>query len=83
MLHTMFQDQRTSGFCKRFIKVFTIYGHGGHLRHVTWPIYINFGSPFPRMFKGGRISDGCQLNGYTISSPCEPKGKQNVFLLTL
>ena len=25
------------------------YGHGGHLGHVTWTIYINFGSPFLRM----------------------------------
>ena len=27
---------------------FTIYGHGGHLGHVTWTIYIyiNFLSPF-------------------------------------
>ena len=22
------------------------YGHGGHLGHVTWIIYINIGSPF-------------------------------------
>ena len=29
-------------------KVFTIYGHGGDLDHVTWTIYINFRSPFPR-----------------------------------
>ena len=28
--------------------VFTIYGHGGHLGHVTQTIYINFLSPFPR-----------------------------------
>ena len=28
--------------------VFTIYGRGGHLGHVTWTIYINFLSPFPR-----------------------------------
>ena len=28
---------------------FTIYGHGGHLGHVTWIIYINFLSPFLRM----------------------------------
>ena len=28
--------------------VFTIYGHGGHLGHVTWTIYTNFRSPFPR-----------------------------------
>ena len=45
----MFQDHRTSGFWRRrFIKVFTIYGRGGHLGHVTWIIYINFRSPFPR-----------------------------------
>ena len=28
--------------------VFTIYGHGGHLGHVTGTIYINFLSPFLR-----------------------------------
>ena len=37
---------------KIFLKVFTIYGRGGRLGHVTscmtWTIYINFGSPFPR-----------------------------------
>ena len=27
---------------KNFFKVFTIYGHGGHLGHVTWTFYINF-----------------------------------------
>ena len=27
--------------------VFTIYGHGGHLGHVTWTIYTNFCSPIP------------------------------------
>ena len=44
MIHAKFQDHRTSGSGK----VFTIYGHGGHLDHVTWTIYINFRSPFPR-----------------------------------
>ena len=33
---------------KRIFKVFTIYGRGGHLGDVTWTIYINFHSPFPR-----------------------------------
>ena len=28
--------------------MFAIYGHGGHLGHVTLTIYINFRSPFPR-----------------------------------
>ena len=29
-------------------KIFTHYGRGSHLGHVTWTIYINFRSPFPR-----------------------------------
>ena len=33
---------------RRFLKVLTIYGRGGHLSHVTWTIYTSFGSPFPR-----------------------------------
>ena len=39
MLQAKFQDHRTSG---------SVYGHGGHLGHVTWTIYTNFRSPFPR-----------------------------------
>ena len=36
MLHVKFQDHRTSGSEEEdFLKVFTIYGHGGHLGHVT------------------------------------------------
>ena len=35
MLHTKFQDHRTSGSEKNILKLFTIYGHGGHLGHVT------------------------------------------------
>ena len=48
MLHAKFQDPRPlgSGEEDRFLKVFTIYGHGGHLGHVTWIIYIHIGSPF-------------------------------------
>ena len=34
---------------KKIFMVFIIYGHGGHLGHVTWTIYINFRSPFLRM----------------------------------
>ena len=41
MLHAKFQDHRTSG-SGGFLKVFTIYGHGRHLGHVTCTIYINF-----------------------------------------
>ena len=49
MLHAKFKNHRTSGSGEEdFLKVFTIYGRGGHLGHVTWTIYTNFGSPFPR-----------------------------------
>ena len=49
MLHTKFQDHSTSGSGEEdFLKVFIIYGHGGHLGNVTWTIYINFCSPLPR-----------------------------------
>ena len=49
MLHTKFRGNRPARFWRRrFLKVFTIYGHGGHLGHVTWTFYINFRSPFPR-----------------------------------
>ena len=47
MLLAKFQDHRILVLEKIF-KVFTIYGHGGHLGNVTWTIYINFPSPFPK-----------------------------------
>ena len=47
MLHAKFQDPRPLGSGKEdFLRVFTIYGHGGHLGHVTWIIHIYIGSPF-------------------------------------
>ena len=49
MLNAKFQDHRTS--CSRegrFLKVFTIYRHWGHLSHVTWTIYTNVCATFPR-----------------------------------
>ena len=49
MLHAKFQDHMSSGYWgRRVLKVFTIYGRGGPLGHVTWTIYINFRSPFLR-----------------------------------
>ena len=48
MLHAKFQDHRSSGSGgEDFLKVFTIYGHVGHLGNVTWTIYINFLSHCP------------------------------------
>ena len=41
MLHVKFQVHQTAG-SGDFSKVFTIYGHGGHLGYVTWTIYITF-----------------------------------------
>ena len=48
MLYAKFQDHRTSCSEEVFLKVFTIYGYGGHLGHVTWTIYTSFCFPFPR-----------------------------------
>ena len=48
MLHTKFRGNQPAGSREDFCRVFTINGHGGHLGHLTWTIYINFGSPFPR-----------------------------------
>ena len=48
MLHAKFQGNRSTGPRGDFFKVFTIYGRGGHLGHLTWAIYTNFDSPIPR-----------------------------------
>ena len=49
MLHTKFRGNRSAGSGEEFfLYIFNIYGHGGHLGHVTWTIYTNFRSPFPR-----------------------------------
>ena len=49
MLHTKFRENRPAGSGEEvFLKVFTIYRHGGHLGHVTRTIYINFRPPSPR-----------------------------------
>ena len=37
-------------FWRRFLKVFTIYGHGGHVGHVTLLICISFHSHSPLSF---------------------------------
>ena len=51
MLHTKFQGHWSIGSGENdFLKVFTIYGHGGHVGHVTQFIYINFHSHIPLSF---------------------------------
>ena len=48
MLHAKFHVNRTIVLWEKMFKVFTIYGHGGHLGHVTLTSYINVISPLPR-----------------------------------
>ena len=49
MLHTKSQGYRPSGSGEEdFLRVFTIYGRGGHLGHVTKTIWTNFRSPILR-----------------------------------
>ena len=49
MLHTKFRENRPADSGEEdFWRVFTIYGHGGHLGHVIWTIYTNFRSPYLR-----------------------------------
>ena len=42
---------------RRWLKVFTLYEHGGHLGHVTRTIYTNFCSPFRRRLHMKRVFD--------------------------
>ena len=49
MLHTKSQGHRASGSAEEdFLRVFTIYGRGGHLGDVTKTICSNFRSPILR-----------------------------------
>ena len=48
MLHTKFRENRPAGSGEEdFLNVFTIYGHGGHLGHVT-QMPRKYRSPYPR-----------------------------------
>ena len=48
MLHTKFCGNRPAGSGEDFRMVFTIYGRGDHLGHVTQMPRTNFCSPYPR-----------------------------------
>ena len=50
MLHSFskFRENRPTGSGEDFLRVFTIYGRGGHLGHVTQMPRTNFRSPYPR-----------------------------------
>ena len=49
MLHTKFRENTPAGSGEEdFCMIFTIYGRGGHLGHVTDMPRTNFRSPYPR-----------------------------------
>ena len=51
MLHTKFRENRPTGSGEEdFLRVFTIYGHGGHLGQVTRIMLINFHFLVPESF---------------------------------
>ena len=51
MLHTKFHENWPAGSGEEdFLRVFTIYGHGGHLGHVTGIMLINFHFLVPESF---------------------------------
>ena len=51
MLQTKFLRNRSTGSREEvfYVLFFFIYGHGGHLGHVTWTIYVNSLPHFLRM----------------------------------
>ena len=66
MFHAKFHDHRTISSVE---EDFTIYGHGGHLGHVTWIIqYTNFLSPFHMKFgldrQSGFREEDVENNGH-------------------
>ena len=49
MLYTKFRGNRSTGSGEKdFLRVFTIYGRGGHLGHLTNMPQTKFRSPYPR-----------------------------------
>ena len=48
MLHIKFRGNRPAGSGEDFLRVFTIYGRGGHFGHVTQMPRTNLRSPYPR-----------------------------------
>ena len=70
MLHTTFSEIRPAGsrvdfFLKGYIP-YTIYGHGGHLGHVTSNILINFLFHVPKSFVLNLVK-----NGLVVSEKCK------------
>ena len=50
MLHIKFRENKPAFLEKKILRVFTIYGHGGHLGHVTSIMLIKFYFLVPEIF---------------------------------
>ena len=50
MLHTKFRENRPAGSGEDFLRVFNIYGHSGHLDHVTSIMSSDFHFLVPESF---------------------------------
>ena len=50
MLHTKFRGNPPAGSGEDFLRVFSIYGHGGHLGHVTSIMSSDFHCLVPESF---------------------------------
>ena len=48
MLNTKFRENQPAGSGEDFWRVYTIYGRGSHLGHVTQMQQTKFRSPYPR-----------------------------------
>ena len=74
MLHTKFQGHWSIGSGEEdFFKVFTLYGYGGHVGHVTQLICINFHSHYPSSFhmNFGSKSSNCFSEKQVLSLKSE------------
>ena len=59
MLHTKFRENRPAGSGEEdFLRVFTIYGHGGHLDHVTSIFHQIFISLYLKAFIKNLVQNG-------------------------
>ena len=50
MLHTKFRGNQPAGSGEEFLRVFTIYGHGGQIGHVTRILSSDFHCLVPESF---------------------------------
>ena len=59
MLHTKFHQNRPPGLWKEdFLSVYTIYGHGNHLGHMTSIMLMNFHVLVPKSLHTKLIENG-------------------------